>query len=133
MTGRQEYDRQRTLDKYMMDIFKIFLNIFMYTGARAVCVYGGTGISEQIAELKRGMSGIQRVQYGNIQILCSISPFPHRVSAVLNLDFLICLTLSINNCVFAIFDTVEIQYILLLPHVLIFFIARCVMFIYFLV
>ena len=23
-------------------------------GARCVCVYGGTGISEQIAELKRG-------------------------------------------------------------------------------
>ena len=32
-------------------MFTIFVGI---RGARSVCVYGGTGISEQIAELKRG-------------------------------------------------------------------------------
>ncbi len=30
------------------------------TGARAVCVYGGTGISEQIAELKRGKNVVTK-------------------------------------------------------------------------
>ena len=38
-----------------MNVQQIMSNNNVCVGARAVCVYGGTGISEQIAELKRGM------------------------------------------------------------------------------
>jgi hypothetical protein len=44
MTGRQEYDRQRTLGKYMIDLWTFFETIPKKKGAGSVNIYGTVGL-----------------------------------------------------------------------------------------
>ena len=52
-----------------------------------VCVYGGTGISEQIAELKRGAEVIVCTPGRMIDMLAANSGMIHTVSVSLSLSF----------------------------------------------